>query len=431
MSAGHVVPWIVLPTLALASAFLSASETALFSLDERARQNAGANVRRLLADPQALLVTLLLGNLIVNVLFFAFAGGLAPSGEAYEELLYGLAAVFVLVLFAEILPKALALRGAGPFARLAAVPLVPLVALAGPVRRVVQWNLEVALRALGDLARPEQGISADALFAVLEHSAQGGLIETSEADLLAEVVELEGIRVREITTPRVDMLAIDLDDEDEEHRWFTIARALARRTTWLPVVRGSPDVVVGQVRMRDLLAQPDKRVEELVRSVQFVPEVASVLDLLHMLRATKATEAIVVDEYGGTTGFVTIEHVFEEIVGDLRVEGERAENPVVKLPDGTFRVSGSLSIRDWNELFGREIVPEGFETVGGLVAAWLGRIPRAGDVVRLAGLDLRVHEVRGRRVTSVDMSVQRRGASGEMEPRAPDRPSPRTNGGAR
>lgn len=409
MTTGQVVAWLVLPALAVSSAFLSASETALFSLDERQRQSSSSNVRRLLEDPQALLVTLLLANLVVNVLFFAFASGLAPSDEGYQQLLYGLGAVIVLVLVGEILPKALALRGASNLARVVATPLVPLVRLAGPVRRIVQWNLEIAMRALGDVARPEEGISADALYAVLEHSAHGGLIETSEADLLSEVVELEGMRVREITTPRVDMLSIDLDDENEEHRWFTIARALARRSTWLPVVRGNADTVVGQVRMRDLLSQPEKRVEDLIAPVQFVPEVAGVLDLLALLRATKSTEAIVVDEYGGTAGTVTIEAVFEEIVGDLRVEGERPDTPVVKLEDGTFRVSGGLSIRDWNELFGREIVPEGFETVGGLVGAWLGRVPKAGDVVRLAGIDLRVHEVRGRRVTGVDVSVHRRG----------------------
>lgn len=406
---GHdSILWLVLPTLALASAFLSASETALFSLDERAKNQIGGAVKRLLDEPQPLLITLLLSNLIVNVLFFAFASGLAPADEAYGGLLYGLIAVVALVLVGEILPKGLALRAGPAYAKLAAVPLVPLVALVRPLRRFVQWNLEIALRALGELARPEEGISADALYEVLEHSAKGGLIETSEADLLSEVVELEGIRVREITTPRVDMLSLDLADEDEEHRWFTIARALAKRITWLPVVRENADAVVGQVHMRDLLAQPETPIEELVRPVHFIPEVASVLDLLHLLRDGKSTEAIVVDEYGGTTGFVTIEHVFEEIVGDLRVEGERADTPVVKLPDGTFRVAGSLSIRDWNELFGREVVPEGFESVGGLVAALLGRIPRAGDVVRLSGLNLRVHEVRGRRVTSVDMSIRAR-----------------------
>jgi putative hemolysin len=396
----------VLPALALASAFLSASETAFFSLDENEKAASGARVRRLLDDPQSLLVTLLLTNLVVNVLFFAFAADLAPEDVPYAPLLYGLGAVFLLVLFAEILPKALALRAGPAFARLSAVPVKPLVEIVRPVRRFVQFLLEIAMRALGEVGRPEAGITADALYEVLEHSAQGGLIDVTEADLLSEVIELEGMRVREITTPRVDMLHLDLEHEDDEQRWFTIARALAKRITWLPVVRGSADEVVGSVRMRDLLASPDRRLEDLVSKVLFVPEVASVPDLLHFLRSNKATEAIVVDEYGGTTGFVTLEHVFEEIVGDLRVEGERAEPPVVKLEDGRFRIAGSLSIRDWNEQFGRAIVPEGFETVGGLVTALLGRIPKTGDVVRLGGLVARVHDVRGRRVRSVDMSIE-------------------------
>jgi putative hemolysin len=403
----ETVAWIVLPALAAASAFFSASETALFSIDDRARNASSASVRKLLAEPQSLLVTLLLSNLIVNVLFFAFANNLAPEDSAYGDLAYGLGAVFVLVLVGEILPKALALRAGGAFAKFAAVPITPLVAILSVPRRMVQFTLEIALRALGDAASPEEGITPDSLYEVLEHSAKGGLIAPSEADLLSEVVELEGIRVREITTPRVDMQFLDVEDSDEERRLFVIARALARRSTWLPVVRGGPDGVVGQVRMRDLLGQPDAPLEKILRPVSFIPEVASVLDLLHFLRTNKVAHTIVVDEYGGTTGFVTIEHVFEEIVGDLRVEGESADQPVLRLSDGQFRVSGGLSIRDWNDLFGREIVPEGFETVGGLVTALLGRIPRTGDKVRLGGLELCVRDVRGRRVTSVDMSIQK------------------------
>lgn len=406
MSGSETLAWIVLPALIATSSFVSASEAALFSLDERGKHQAGTAARRLLDDPQGLLVTLLLTNLVVNLLFFAFAASLTSETSEYGELASGLVAVFVLVLFSEILPKTLALRAGPNFARIAAVPLAPLVTLAKPLRRSVQWFLDVVIRALGDAARPEEGISADALYEVLEHSARGGIIDTGEADLLAEVVELEGIRVREITTPRVDMLVLDLEDTDEEHRWFTIARALAKRITWLPVVRGGPDVVVGQVRMRDLLAQSDLALETLVQPVLFVPEVASVFDLLHHLRSNHGTEAIVVDEYGGTTGIVTMEQVFEEIVGDLRVEGERTDIPVVKLDDTSFRVAGELSIRDWNELFGRAVVPEGFESVGGLIAAGLRRIPKAGDVVRLPGLELRVHEVRGRRVSSVDIFLR-------------------------
>jgi CBS domain containing-hemolysin-like protein len=182
-----------------------------------------------------------------------------------------------------------------------------------------------------------------------------------------------------------------------------MARALARRLTWLPVVRGHADQVAGCVRLRDILSQPDRPLAELVRPVLFVPEVAGVLDLLKLLRDRHATEAVVVDEWGGTAGKVTIEDVFEEIVGNLRVEGEVGERAVLPLGEGRFRVSGSLSMRDWNERFNLEVVPEGFETVGGFVTALLGRIPRAGDRVRHGDLVWQVREVRGRRVTSADM----------------------------
>jgi len=394
-----------LPLLLAASAFFSASETAFFTLTDAERRRAGPQVARLLADPQALLVTVLFGNLLVNVLFFSFAADLFTHDQVHESALLAIGALFVLVLGGELLPKAIALRSRLGIANFAAPPLVVLVRLLGPVRRFLQRALELLMRALGDTAREEVGVSTDTLAEVLEQSARTGLIDVREADLLSEVVELEGIRVAEILTPRVDMITLDLSDRDEERRWFQVARALAKRHTWMPVVRGGADDVAGLVRLRDVLARPEASLESLVQPVVFVPALASVLDLLRILRGSGAAEAVVVDEYGGTAGIVTLENVFEEIVGDLRVEGEREARAVTAIGDGRFRVSGELSIRDWNEQFGREVVPAGFETVGGLVAALLGRIPREGDSVSMGGIRITVNAVRGRRVESVDLRV--------------------------
>ncbi len=399
--------WIAVPLLLAASAFFSASETALFSLAEAERRRAGPRVVRVLADPQALLVTVLFSNLAVNVLYFSFATHLVEARNASETALLAAAALLGLVLFGELLPKAVALQARIGLSRFAAGPLSVLIGLVGPVRRVLQRALDFMMRALGDAAREESGVSTETLAEVLSHSARTGLIDLREADLLVEVVELEGIRVAEILTPRVDMIALDLSDHDEERRWFHVARALAKRLTWMPVVRGGADDVVGLVRLRDVLARPEESLESLVQPVVFVPALASVLDLLHTLRTSQTAEAVVVDEYGGTAGIVTIENVFEEIVGDLRVEGEREEAEVVALGGGHFRVSGELSIRDWNEQFGRKVVPAGFETVGGLVGALLGRIPRAGDSVTSGGLTLTVRAVRGRRVETVELFAAR------------------------
>jgi putative hemolysin len=400
-----LILWPVLVLLLLASAFCSASETALFSLDAAGRERAGPAARKLLGNAQALLISLLLANLFVNVLVFAAASVLARrEGEGIEVLATGFLALLAVLVVGEILPKSIALRAPVGVARAVGPVLTLFVGALAPVRRVVRTLLEFATRALGEAARDETRITAETLAEVLGQSAEVGLLEASEADLLAEVVELEGIRVREIMTPRVDMLSLDLA-ADEDDNIQIMARALARRVTWMPVVRGHADQVAGCVRMRDILSQPERPLPELVRPVCFVPEVAGVLDLLKLLREKHATEAVVVDEWGGTAGVVTIENVFEEIVGDLRVEGEAPERGVVAIGDGRFRVSGSLSIRDWNERFNYEVVPEGFETVGGFVTALLGRIPRAGDRVRHGDLVWQVREVRGRRVTSADMSL--------------------------
>jgi CBS domain containing-hemolysin-like protein len=401
-----VIVWPVLALLLLASAFCSASETALFSLDDAGRERAGPAAKKLLENAQALLISLLFANLLVNVLVFATASGFARhESDRFEAVAAGFLALLAVLVLGEILPKALALRSPESVARLVAPALSLAVAALSPVRRIVRFLLEIAMRILGESAREEPRITAETLAEVLGQSAEVGLLAASEADLLAEVVELEGIRVREIMTPRVDMLSLDLQAEEDDNIQI-MARALARRLTWLPVVRGHADQVAGCVRMRDILSQPDRPLADLVRPVHFVPEVAGVLDLLKLLRDKHATEAVVVDEWGGTAGTVTIEDVFEEIVGDLRVEGEVGERAVLPLGDGRFRVSGGLSMRDWNERFNLEVVPEGYETVGGFVTALLGRIPRAGDRVRHGDLVWQVREVRGRRVTSADMYLE-------------------------
>lgn len=405
--------WVGMPLLLLAAAFFSGSETALFALSPEERSRAGSRVQKLLARPQALLITLLLAFNMANILFFALAASLYSSGETAEQLLVGLYVLLAALILGDVLPKALALSFAGPWARVAAPLIEALVLFMSPVRRAIEWLLAAAVRALGNAAREEPSISPETLGEVLEHSARHGMIGIGEADLLAEVVELEGLRVGEIMTPRVDMLLLDLAADDDDNLQI-IARALAQRFTWLTVVRGQADEIVGIVRMRDVLSREEANLLDLVQPALYVPEVASTLDLLKLMRERKATEAIVVDEFGGTAGFVTLEHVFEEIVGDLRREGETEEYTVERLEGSGWRVAGSLSIRDWNEQFGRGLVPEGFETVGGFVTALLGRIPRAGDRVRAHGLVMEVREVRGRRVARVDMWVEAGTAGGGL-----------------
>lgn len=396
--------WCVLGGLLCCSAFFSASETALFGLSREQRARAGEISLKLLSLPRRLLISILLCNLIVNLLFFAFAVRLLPRDEGLGDVVTGLAILVALLVVGEILPKTLGLRARVQVARLAAPLLLIAVRLLGPLNRPLRDLLEWFNSLLSQWVPQETGISSEILANVLQRGAEEGALHRSELDLLAEVIELDEIRVREIMTPRVDTLFIDYSGRDREER---VRRALDLRLPWLPVIDGDPDKVVGRVRVRDLLRKKDRPIRQLVMPVKFVPEVASALDLLRTLKEDRAAEAVVVDEWGGTAGFVTAEDVFEEIVGDLRTEDEPRVPPVVRLGEGRFRVAGDLSIRDWNEAFGLQVVPREFETVGGFVTALLGRIPRAGDEVRVGALELEVHAVRGRRVAAVDIGVGR------------------------
>jgi putative hemolysin len=400
--------------LLLLSAAFSSSETALFSLNESQRARAGAAAQKLLSRPRHLLVVVLVGNLVVNLFYFALVPRLHP--ERGSALPVDVGALVALLLAGEIFPKLLGLRARVPVARALAPLIYALFVILGPVRVLLTRMLDAVGRMISRVLRDDAGLTPDDLAHVLESGAEDGSLDVAEADLLAEIVELADIRVREIMTPRVDATFLDLSGAG---RGEAARRAVERKLSWLPVVDATPDQVVGRVSVRDLLNRPDRSVAELVMPVKFVPEVASALDLLRALQDDRVAEAVVLDEWGGTAGIVTIEHVFEELVGDLRSEGELRAHAAVPLGEGRFRVPGNLMIRDWNERFGFQVVPTEFETVGGFVTALLGRIPRTGDVARYGDLVLEVHEARGRRVLSVDLAVAAAaddGPAGSTEP---------------
>jgi len=407
------VIWVSIMLLVLVSGTLSSSETALFKLDEGERALASPRVRRLLEDPRSLLVTILLGNLIVNLAFFAVApsalgrliersGGLSADEASFAG---GFGALVILLITGEILPKALALRAPRAVARLTSAPVSGAVRTLGPARQLVSGALEFSRRLIGEDERSEKGVTPEALAEVLERSRSEGVLAAKEANLLGEIVELERLRVREAMTPRVDLVMFDLGEEDlDAERKRVLDEARRGRMTWILAIRDGADHVAGGIGVRDLLLAPGRDPEELVMPVKLVPEVARLGSLLNAFHLDRVSEAVVIDEWGGTAGVVTLEDVFEELVGELRVEGEEKAPEIVGVGEGRFRVSGSLSVRDWNDSFGLQVVPAAFETVGGFVSAVLGRIPRAGDEVDLgAGLTGVIDEVRGRRVVTLTL----------------------------
>ncbi len=395
--------WISLSAvvaLGLASAVTSGLETALFSLTPAERRRAGSNTLALLARPGRLLVAILLLNLGFNFLLFSLAARLGRSLFPDREFLLAGFTLGAVVCLCEVLPKTLALRARMPIARLLSYPFALLLGALGPLIAVIERALALFFRALGPAADNEGGVTSEDLARALTKHASHGLLLDTEAEIVAGIAELDSVRVRELMTPRVDLILFDLDKADNQ---AALAAAIAMKEPWVVAVRGGADHVVGRLRVADLLVHPKRPPSEFLQPVLFVPEVASALHLLEFLRAKRASLAVVVDEWGGTAGSVAIEDVFEHIVGDLRVEGEARQENARSLGHGHWLVPGSLSIRDWNETFRTRMVPREYETVGGFVTGLLGRFPKSGDQVHAGGLSFCVREVRGRRIQSLEL----------------------------
>ncbi|MBN1554441.1 MAG: HlyC/CorC family transporter [Phycisphaerae bacterium] len=403
---------VVMVVCLLASAFFSGSETALFTLTRSQLQELRASrhwpgrvAARLARKPRRLLNTLLLGNMLVNIAFSATAAVLVLKLEASGQpaWLVGVASaapLLAVLLVGEVTPKMLAWS----IARRWAVTAAPLIDVLCRLFLPVLWILdrgivEPATRILAPHpAETGSEITPEELAGLMQLSARRGLLDRDVGDMLNEIVELTDLTAGEIMVPRVDMVAYDVN--------HSVAGLidLFRETGFrkIPVYRDDLDHVLGVIHARRLLLHPETPLEELVRPVSFLPEAANLEKVLAQFRKTRRQLAVVVDEYGGTAGLVTLEDVLEEIVGDIPDYREAPSRPAVqKLSPTRYLVSGDLSVRDWAEAFGLAPVKGRISTIGGLTATLLNRIPREGDSVDYHNLRLTVHATRRRRVEAV------------------------------
>jgi putative hemolysin len=274
--------------------------------------------------------------------------------------------------------------------------------LLGPVVTLVQATLVGPLTQLISPHRSGADLTTDELAALLDLSAKRGILGHDANELIQEIFDLSQVRVGELMVPRVDIVAYDIDADPEG-----LAR-LFRQTHLhkIPVYEGDIDHILGVVPARRLLLEPERPLRELTSEVVFVPEAATAERTLLQLRLRRRQIAIVVDEYGGTAGLITMEDVMEQIVGDIRdVHEQEPEAPVVRLSEREYLLDGDLAIHEWSEAFGTGLAPARVSTVGGLVASLLGRIPRNGDKVQYRNLLFGVESMRRRRVGKLRLEL--------------------------
>jgi len=248
-----------------------------------------------------------------------------------------------------------------------------------------------------DTAAPQ---ATDAASASTEQQEEGAISEEEGRELLQSVVDFTETVAREVMTPRPDVVAIRVDATQQDLRTLFREQQYSR----MPVYRDNLDNIVGIVFVKDLVALPptaEPPLTTLMRSAYFVPESKRVSELLKEMQRRQVQLAIVVDEYGGTAGLVTVEDLLEEIVGEIRDEYDVESETVVEESEGTFVFSGKVSVDEVKDRLGIEVEREGFETVGGYLLSHLGRMPYVGERFQVDGLDVEVLEVERRRIAKV------------------------------
>ncbi|MCU4717529.1 hemolysin family protein [Halapricum hydrolyticum] len=391
------------------SAFFSSSEIAMFSLakhrvDSMAEEGLpGAHVvQKLKEDPHRLLVTILVGNNLVNIAMSSIATGLfglyLTQGQSVIAATFGITAV--VLLFGESAPKSYAVENTESWARRIARPLkfsewvlLPLIVLFDRLTRIVNKVTG------GQSAIESTYVTRDEIRNMIKTGEREGVLEEEEREMLQRTLRFNRTIAKEVMTPRLDMTAVSKDDEIEEAIETCIQSGHAR----LPVYEGSLDNVIGVVHIRDLVRDlyygenANLELEDLIEPTLHVPESKNVDELLAEMRENRMHMVIVIDEFGTTEGLVTMEDLTEEIVGEI-LEGSE-EEPIEFVDDETAIVKGEVNIEEVNEALDIDI-PEGeeFETLAGFIFNRVGRLVEEGEIVEYDDVEIRVEQVENTRI---------------------------------
>ncbi len=421
---------VAVGALTALAAFLAMSETALtrtnriraIHLDEEGRRG-GRQLRALVEQPARSI------NLILLLLLVVQFTATALFSSVMERLIGGglgvaVSAGFMTLLtfiFAEVAPKTYAIQQTDRAATLVAPFIYVLVRLPvlGPLTRL--------LIGVGNVITPGKGLKAgpflseDELRAMVDEAEKEEVIEQEEREMIHSIFEFGDTIVREVMVPRPDMVTVSAAMSLQQVLEVILRSGYSR----IPVYQRDVDDIVGLAYAKDVLrslhdGQVDKPLADILRPAPYMPESMKAADCLREMRRRKSHMVIVIDEYGGTSGLVTIEDLLEEIVGEIADEYDREEPNIEPLPDGDYRVNARLGIDEVNELLDVELPSTEWDSIGGLVFNLIGDVPREGQEVEFMGLRLRAERVQGRRVGRIrihrDAAEVGEGAPAEARP---------------
>jgi putative hemolysin len=418
----HIALALTIVVLLAFSALFSASETALFSLSRSTvagMAEGSASQRRvasIMRRPRLLLVTILFGNLLVNVSNTSIATALAirtygEAGIGYAMLLM----TGLILIFGEISPKSLAIKRAPAISVLVAPALQALMTVLWPVIVALGWiadsSVEIGRRIFGE-TREEYGSLE--LATAVEMGHRDGLFDEFEREILTNLFLFAETSVREILTPRVDVFSLDVSIPLQE----AVRQVRDRGFTRVPLYRDRPEKIIGVLHAKDLLrcARDDRiTLSSLVREVRFVPETKKIRDLLGELIAARQHMVIALDEHGSYEGIVTLEDILEEIFGDIRDRREPRVEEYTMVGPNAIVAAGSMRLEDFNEAFRSRLESREVETIGGYLTEMTGRIPHDGESFESGDLRFLVLSADPTRINKLKVERAPRGEDGDEQ----------------
>ncbi len=411
------------------NAVFAAAEIAVVTLRRtRIKQLVDAgNKRAIVLDklrehPNRFLATIQIGITLVAVLASAIGGAtlvkvikpilmnipipfISASSEAISIIIVAAIITYFFIVFGELIPKSIALSNPEAVGLMIAPVIEKFSKIAMPFVQVLRISTNILLKPFGKRAFSERGyISEEEIKLLLEEGRERGIFEAEEKELIHSIFEFTDMSAKEVMVPSTQMATISLGMSPEDIKTIIAEEQFSR----YPVIGKDLNDIRGILHARDFLtalAKGGSDIRKLIKPPFFIPDTLKISILLREMQRKRTHMALVIDEYGGVSGLVTMEDLLEEIVGEIRDEYD-VESPVIQISDGTFRMDASISIRDLKEDYEIEI-PESteYETLSGFLLTTLQRIPKIGDVVETEGKKITVLEMVGQRIAKIKLEI--------------------------
>jgi CBS domain containing-hemolysin-like protein len=370
-------------------------------------------LQNLLDFPRRLLVTILLGNTVINVAASIIAVSLAIDYSHNSGFPRNIALTieiicltFCILIFGELIPKIWAAKNPVAFAKLISVPLYWLNVILFPVAEILTEAIRSLIGKL-KLDKRKSAILSEEIAELANLGHERGTIVEEEHGLISSIVNFRSVAVHEVMTPRVDIISVSAETNFNE----MLDLIIKTRHSRIPLYREDLDEIIGVIYSKDLLPfikNVESRVNfsltKIARKAMFIPRTKLISSLMHEFQEKKMHLAIVVDEYGGTAGLITLEDIIEEILGEIRDEYDKEENPITKVGDNNYIILGKLSIDELNDLLNTTFSENSnYETVAGMILNHAGQIPKENYSFQIDGYTFTAKEIQNKRIKKVQV----------------------------